>query len=162
MAQIRINRDGSVETMLATQDIGGGARTVCAIITSRCFGHLALERIRVRIGDSDYPASGASAGSSTTGGVTREIERAADTARQQLLELAAGKLKAEAGRLEIRDGGVIGVQGKPGGLSWEEATSLIKDSIIGHADTLVEPGYQWAVCRDGGEVEQANEENYRA
>jgi xanthine dehydrogenase YagR molybdenum-binding subunit len=162
MAQIRIHRDGTVEALIGTQDIGGGARTVVAIITSREFGHLALEKIRARIGDSELPASGASAGSSTTRGVENELRQAARNVRAKLFELAAEKLEVSADQLEIRDGGVVAQRNGAKKLTWQEATSLIKDSILGHERSIVEPGYQWALCRDDGTVEQANEENYRA
>jgi xanthine dehydrogenase YagR molybdenum-binding subunit len=162
MAQLRIQRDGSVEALIGTQDIGGGARTVVALITSRALGWLALDKITVKLGDSDLPKSGASAGSSTTGGVTREIEQAAQRVLGQLFELAAEKLGVAANQLEMKPGGVVGPRNKAGGLTWEDATGLIKDSIIGFAPTVVEPGYEWAVCRESGEIEQASREDYRA
>jgi xanthine dehydrogenase YagR molybdenum-binding subunit len=162
MAQIKILRDGTVEAMIGTQDIGSGSRTVVAILTSRAFGYLPLEKVNVKIGDSDLPASGASAGSSTTGGVTREIQDAARRVQTKLFELAAEKLGAKPEDLEIKEGGVVGPRGKGGGLKWEEAAGLIKDSIIGHASSVVEPGYQWAVVREDGVIDQADEQNYKA
>ena len=116
----------------------------------------------MKIGDSDLPASGASAGSSTTRGVTKEIQDAARNVQAKLFELAAEKLGVKPEDLEMKDGGVVGPRGKNSGLKWEEAAGLIKDSIIGHASSIVEPGYQWAVCRDDGAIEQADEENYKA
>lgn len=161
MAQIRIHRDGAVEVFCGTQDIGGGARTVVQLCTSMELGYLPLEKIRVSIGRSEYGASGASAGSSTTRTVAREISDAAKRVLPQLLELAAEKLGVNDSSLQIRDGGVIAPRGKAG-LSWTEATALIQDSLIGHAPTLLEPGAQWTVIRDDGTVEQATDENYLA
>jgi CO/xanthine dehydrogenase Mo-binding subunit len=162
VAQIKIHRDGTVETLCGTQDIGGGARTVVLIRTSAELGYIPLEKISVKIGRSEYGASSGSAGSSTTGAVTREIRDAAQRVLKQLFELVGKQTGADPGRLEIRDGGVIGPRGGGGGTSWEDATKLIKDTLVGHAPTSLEPGMQWYLVRDDGTIEQANEENYKA
>ncbi len=59
--------DGGVEAKIATQDLGTGSRTVVAIVLAETLG-LPLEAVRVNIGDSRYPASGGSGGSTTVGG----------------------------------------------------------------------------------------------
>ena len=162
MAQIKINRDGTVEALVGSQDIGGGARTVVAILTSRSFGYLPLNKINVKIGDSDLGWSAASAGSGTTGALTKELGDAFRNVSKQLFDLVAAKLNVASGDLEIREGGVIGPKGKGGGMKWDDAAGLIKDSIIGFAPTVVEPGYQWVVIREDGTMEQANEQEYKA
>lgn len=162
MAQIRIHRDGTVETMCGTQDIGGGARTVVLLLTSRAFGWLPLEKIRVRIGDSDFGASGASAGSSTTGGVTAELRKASESVLGKFFEEIAGKMKAEKGDLEIREGGRVGVKGRPGSVSWEEACGYLRDAVLGHAPTIVDPDAQWAIVHEDDSIEQATEETHLA
>jgi len=162
MAQIRIHRDGTVEAMSGTQDIGGGARTVVLLLVSREFGYLPLEKIRVRVGDSDFGASGASAGSSTTGMVTMEIQKAAKSVRDKFFEEIAGKMKAKSGDLEVREGGRIGLRGREQSIPWDEACGFLRDSVLGHVPTIVDPDAQWCVVTDDGEFEQASEENYRA
>lgn len=162
MAQIRIHRDGTVETMCGTQDIGSGARTVVQILTSRAFGYLPLEKIRVRIGDSDFGASGASAGSSTTGMVTSEVQKASKSVLEKFFEAIAEKMKAGAGDLEIREGGRVGIKGREQSVEWNEACGWLRDSVLGHVPTVVDPDAQWAVCHEDGSIEQADEENYRA
>jgi xanthine dehydrogenase YagR molybdenum-binding subunit len=155
MAQIKIHPDGSVETRIGTQDIGTGSRTVVLIATSKWFGYLPLEKIRVEIGDSDLPPSSTSAGSGTTGSVWSQIKRAAEQAQQELFEQVAPKLKAAAGELEIRMGGRIGIKKKPEAeLSWEEATSSIHEIITSHVrrekDT---PLMQYVMNYDGSKPE---------
>ncbi len=162
MAQIKISRDGTVEALVGSQDIGGGARTVVAILVSRSFGYLPLNKINVKIGDSDLGRSAASAGSGTTNALTKEMGDAFRNVSKQLFDLVGAKLNVPADQLEIRDGGVVGPRGKGGGLKWEDAAGLIKDSIIGFAPTVVEPGYEWVVIREDGTMEQASEEEYKA
>jgi CO/xanthine dehydrogenase Mo-binding subunit len=160
MAQIKIHRDGTVETLCGTQDIGGGARTVVLVLTSREFGFLPFEKIRVRIGDSDFGSSGASAGSSTTGGVTREVQAAARSVRQAFFTELAEKVKANAGDLEIREGGRVGLRGGNKSWSWEEACEMLRDTVIGSAPTIVDPGWEFAIIHEDGKIEQASERTH--
>lgn len=162
MAQIKIFRDGSVETTCGTQDIGGGARTVVQILTSRFLGYIPLGLIKVKVGDSDFGASGASAGSSTTGGVTREVQSAARSVLAKFFEEVAPKLKAAAGDLEIREGGRVGVKGGNQSVPWDEACGMLRDTVLGHAPTIVDPGWQFAIIKDDGSIEQASEETHLA
>ena len=162
MAQIRIHRDGSVEALCGTQDIGSGSRTVVLLLTSRAFGYLPLSKITVRVGDSQYGASGASAGSSTTGGVTQEIRKAFDAVRSKFFEEIAPKLKAAAGDLEIREGGRVGAKGQDASVTWDEACGMLRDTVLGHASTIVDPEYQFAIIHEDGRIEQATEETHLA
>ncbi|MBI2901022.1 MAG: molybdopterin-dependent oxidoreductase [Planctomycetes bacterium] len=162
MAQIRIHRDGTVEALCGTQDIGGGARTAVLILASRAFEWLPLSKIVVRIGDSDFGASGASAGSSTTGGVTQEFRKASEAVKAKFFGEIAPRLKAGAGDLEIREGGRVGVKGQERSIAWDEACSLLRDTVLGHAPTIVEPEAQWAFVHEDGTVEQATEETHPA
>lgn len=162
MAQIKIFRDGTVETTCGTQDIGGGARTVVQILTSRSLGYIPLGLVKVRVGDSDFGASGASAGSSTTGGVTREVQSASRSVLNKFFEEIAPKLKAEAKDLEVREGGRVGVKGASQAIPWDEACGMLRDTVIGHAPTIVDPGWQWAFVHEDGSIEQASEETHLA
>jgi xanthine dehydrogenase YagR molybdenum-binding subunit len=64
-AEVRINPDGTVEVRCGTQDLGTGSRTVVAIVAAEAFG-LRPNQITVKIGDTNFPPSGGSGGSSTT------------------------------------------------------------------------------------------------
>ena len=50
-ATVRINRDGTIEVLAGTQDLGTGARTVLAQIAADALG-VEVERVSVEIGDS--------------------------------------------------------------------------------------------------------------
>jgi len=71
-AEARINPDGTVEIRCGTQDLGTGTRTLIALIAGDLFG-LKPQQIAVRIGDTQYPPSGGSGGSTTAASVSPAI-----------------------------------------------------------------------------------------
>ena len=160
MAQIKIHRDGSVETLCGTQDIGGGARTVVQLHTSRFLKYLPLGKITVRIGNSRYGSSGASAGSSTTRGVEWEVKRAVAKVLEALFEEVSPKLGTNTASMELLEGGKVRAATKE--YSWEEVCSQLKDTVMSHASTAMDPDSQWAVIDDEGKIQQASEETYLA
>ena len=122
--EVRLHPDGSVEARLGSQDIGTGTRTVIAIVLAETFG-LGVDDVTVRIGDSDYPQSGPSGGSTTVGGVSASTRRASQNALDQLFRKVAPELGAEPGELEAEEGR-IRVQGDPSrSLSWKEACAKL-------------------------------------
>jgi xanthine dehydrogenase YagR molybdenum-binding subunit len=121
--EITIQPDGSVDGKIASQDIGTGTRTVIAMVLADSLG-LPLPAVRVQIGDSRYPASGGSGGSTTVGGVTSAARRAAVNALRMIFDKAAPALGTTADKLEAVDGH-IRVQGKPDQkLTWRQAAAL--------------------------------------
>jgi len=120
---IRIHPDGGVESLLASQDLGTGTRTAVAAVVAETFG-LPYTAIKVSMGNSKYPASGPSGGSTTIGGVAESNRRGSLDALDKLLAVVAPKLGVEADKLEARDGR-IQVAGGGKGLSWKEACSLL-------------------------------------
>ncbi len=71
-AEAQINPDGSIEIRCGTQDLGTGAKTVIALIAADLLG-LKPEQILVRIGDTRYPPSGGSGGSTTSASISPAI-----------------------------------------------------------------------------------------
>lgn len=117
---VTVHPDGTAEARMCTQDLGTGTRTVIAIVLAETLG-LPLEAVKVHIGDSKFPASGGSGGSTTVGGISSSTRRAAKNALVQVFEKAAPKLGVTPDRLEAVDG-VIRVQGEPGkSLTWRQA-----------------------------------------
>ena len=100
---VRINPDGSVESLSGTQDIGTGTRTAIAIVLGETFG-LPIEAVKVRYGSSIYPRSGPSGGSTTIGGVTGPNRRAAIAALGKLFDVVAAKHKVDGNSLKAKDG----------------------------------------------------------
>ncbi len=91
-AQATINPDGTVEIRCGTQDLGTGSRTVVGLVASEVFG-IGQDKITVRIGDTDYPPSGGSGGSTTTASVAPAIF---DTCAKALEELQTQSGVADA------------------------------------------------------------------
>jgi xanthine dehydrogenase YagR molybdenum-binding subunit len=122
--RIMINPDGSVQAQLGSQDLGTGTRTVIAIVAAETLG-LPVSAIQVQIGDSNYPPSGGSGGSTTVGGVSASTRRAAVKALDKLLEAVAPSLNATADKLVARDGR-IQVEGDPSrSLTWKAACAKL-------------------------------------
>ena len=121
---LRIYPDGGVETYCGTQDVGTGTRTIIALVLAETFG-LPVDAIKVNIGSSTYPASGASGGSTTVGAVAESHRRAGQDALREIFALAAKKLNVDAGALQAT-GGRIRVQAQPDkSLSWKQACGLL-------------------------------------
>jgi xanthine dehydrogenase YagR molybdenum-binding subunit len=119
-----IQPDGSVTVRLGSQDLGTGTRTVIAISVAETFG-LPVEAVQVEIGDSKYPPSGASGGSTTVGGVSGSTRRGAVDARNELFAAVAPSLGVQAEQLEARNGR-IQVKGDPSkSLTWKQACAKI-------------------------------------
>ena len=136
---VTVYPDGAVEAKLSTQDIGTGTRTVVAIVLAETFG-LPLEAVKVRIGDSQLPTSGASGGSTTVGGVSSATRRAAVDALGLVFAKVAPRLEVTADRLEAVDGRVR-VKGEPSrGLPWKRAAAALGVSPVTARGTNPGPG----------------------
>lgn len=123
-ANLKVKADGSVEAFCGTQDLGSGTRTIIAQVLAETFG-LGVNDVTVNIGSSKYPASGASGGSTTVGGVCESHRRASQDALAKIFDLVAKNLNVSADSLEAK-GGRIQVRGNGSqGMSWKRACSLI-------------------------------------
>jgi len=83
---------------------------------------LPLDAVRIKIGENAYPASGASGGSTTVGGVSSSTRIASTDALNLLFEKVAPSLdNADPNTLEAK-GGRVQVKGNPNkGMSWKDA-----------------------------------------
>ena len=119
-----VNPDGSVEARIGSQDIGTGTRTVIGIVLAETLG-LPLASVRVAIGDSTYPVSGASGGSTTVGGVAGSTRVAAVKALDAIFERVAPELGAGPGDLEAAEG-TIRIRGNPSkSMPWARAAARL-------------------------------------
>ena len=104
-AACRMDSDGGVTIITGTADMTG-VETGFAAIAAEAFG-IAPERVRVVGADTHTaPFAGGSGGSKMTYTMGRAVQRAAEEARQRLLEVAASELEIDAADLEIVDGAV--------------------------------------------------------
>jgi xanthine dehydrogenase YagR molybdenum-binding subunit len=123
-AHIEIASDGSVVMKCGTQDIGTGARTVVAMVTAETLG-LPVNMVKPEIGDTIYPFSGGSGGSTTTASVSPALRVTAGQARDLLFEKVAPQLGVQPADL-VAENARIHVKGNPAkGLAWKDACKLI-------------------------------------
>ena len=127
--QVRINPDGSVEVSLGSQDLGTGNRTVIGIVAAETLG-LPLEMVHVNIGDSRYPPSGSSGGSTTVGSVSSSTRVTATDALNQLFAKVAPVLGVAADRLEATDSRVQAIGDSSKGLDWKQACAKLGGTAI--------------------------------
>jgi xanthine dehydrogenase YagR molybdenum-binding subunit len=128
-ARTTIHPDGSVEVELASQDLGSGTRTVIAMVAAETLG-LPLSMIKVKIGDSNYPVSGPSGGSTTVGGVSSSTRKAAINALQKLFDVVGPSINAPPDRLEAIDGKIRMIGNPDKGLSWQQACQKLGVNTI--------------------------------
>ncbi len=115
-----IHPDGSVEVELGSQDLGTGARTVIAMVAAETLG-LPVSAIDVKIGDNSYPPSGASGGSTTSGGVSASTRKATVNALDKLFEAAAPSLGTTPDKLQAVDRRIVVKGDTSKSLTWEAA-----------------------------------------
>ncbi|MGH6691291.1 MAG: xanthine dehydrogenase family protein molybdopterin-binding subunit, partial [Gammaproteobacteria bacterium] len=110
-ATVKLNPDGGLAVLTGQVDIAG-TNIALAQIAATAYG-VDIEKIKITTGDTDVaPVTGLSAGSKTIYTVGVAVMQAAQDARRQTLEIAAGELEAAMQDLEIVDGRVI-VRGMP-------------------------------------------------
>ena len=130
-------RDGLVEARIGSQDLGTGTRTIIALVLAETFG-LGLEQVKVTMGRSVLPASGASGGSTTVGGVSGSTRRAALNAVDAVFERIAPRLGTEMANLELRGGQLHFKDGSMAAMPWRQAAALIGVNPV--AATGANPG----------------------
>jgi xanthine dehydrogenase YagR molybdenum-binding subunit len=119
-AHCEINPDGSVVMRCGTQDIGVGTKTIVAMITAETLG-IPLSLVKAEIGDSNYPFSGGSGGSTTAPAVSPAIRVTAGMALDALKAKVAPGLGVEPAVL-VAGNGRVHVKGDPSkGLAWKDA-----------------------------------------
>jgi xanthine dehydrogenase YagR molybdenum-binding subunit len=123
-AAMKIFPDGGVEVRCGTQDLGTGTRTIVAAVAAEELG-LKISQIRSLVGDSDYPKSGSSGGSTTAPSVAPAIKNTSEKAKAKLIELAAQHFSVTPAEILWQDGtaSVQGASNKK--LSWKELCSLL-------------------------------------
>ena len=107
-----------------TQDLGVGTRTLVAIITAETLG-LPVDAVKAEVGDSNYPFSGGSGGSTTAPSVSPAIRVTASLALEALAARVAPALGVPADQVTAADGRVFAKNDSSKSLSWKEACKLL-------------------------------------
>ncbi|MFI7387731.1 xanthine dehydrogenase family protein molybdopterin-binding subunit [Streptomyces sp. NPDC049813] len=93
-ASARAHPDGGFEIRVNATDIGTGARTVLAQVAADALG-VALDRVRIEIGDSDLPSAPLAGGSSGTASWGWAVHAASTRLAESLAERAGQPLPPE-------------------------------------------------------------------
>jgi nicotinate dehydrogenase subunit B len=111
-AWLHIGEDSAVTVYTGKVEIGQNIRTSLTQVVAEEL-HVPLPRIRLVMADTKLtPFDGGTAGSMTTPRMAPQLRRAAAAARELLLDLAAEQGKLERASLRIKDGKVVGADGK--------------------------------------------------
>ena len=132
-------RDGLVEARIGSQDLGTGTRTVIALVLAETFG-LGIEQVKVTMGRSVLPTSGASGGSTTVGGVSGATRRAALNAAEAVFERIGPRLGTDPMNLRLRDGMLHFEDGSQSAMPWKQAAALIGVNPVTAAGANPGPG----------------------
>src|SRR5260370_33593244 len=109
---------------MGPQDFGTGTRKALRIIVADTLG-LPMNAVKRTIGDSRFPASGGSGGSTTIGGISASSRRASLDALDQIFAKAAPALDAKPEDLESVTG-TVRVKSNPSkSLTWAQACSKL-------------------------------------
>ncbi len=128
--RVVIEPDGAVSAEIGSQDIGTGTRTVISMVLAETFG-LPVSRVNVKMGDSSYPPSGPSGGSTTVGGVSSSSRRAAVNALEKLKEKVAGDLGASSADEVEAKGGYLRLKSNPKKrIAWTAACRKLSTETI--------------------------------
>ncbi len=142
--RVIIEPDGAVSAEIGSQDLGSGTRTVIAMVLAETVG-LPVSRVNVKMGDSKYPPSGASGGSTTVGGVSSSTRRAAVNAVEKLKAAVAEELGASSPDEIEAKGGFLHLKSNPKKrIEWAKACRKLG------TETISEMGSQ--PDRDGGKL----------
>jgi xanthine dehydrogenase YagR molybdenum-binding subunit len=101
-AKVRLQADGTAQVSSATQDLGTGTWTVLAIVGADSL-ELPIEKIRTELGDSALPPAPTSGGSTSVCSVTPAIQKAAESAKKKLIQLAVREKKSPFFGMKIED-----------------------------------------------------------
>jgi xanthine dehydrogenase YagR molybdenum-binding subunit len=121
---LTIQPDGSVTIKMGTQDLGTGTRTAIMAVAADTLG-LSPQQITLLYGDTRYPMSGGSGGSTTIGGVSSTTRRAAVDARDALFAKVAPALGSTPDQLEAVKGQVRVKGNSSKALNWKDACAKI-------------------------------------
>jgi xanthine dehydrogenase YagR molybdenum-binding subunit len=139
LADIKLHRDGSVEAVSGTQDIGCGTRTYMATIAAETLG-LEPQDITIKIGDTIYPWAPISGGSLTAPSVGPAVRDAALKAAEYLREMAAKKLSIPAGDIILADKKLFDKNKPENGIGFKDLVKGMRREAVFHGERSGMPG----------------------
>jgi xanthine dehydrogenase YagR molybdenum-binding subunit len=108
-----LRADGTALVRAGSQDIGTGTYTVMSQVAAETLG-LPVDKVRFELGDTDFPKSGTSGGSTTAASVGSAVKMACDGVKKKVAALAEGRDEPFATTLQRK--GLASIEDK-----WESA-----------------------------------------
>ncbi len=127
-AIVRVHPDGSATLLTSTTEMGQGGKTVLSQIAAEELG-IPFDRITVAESDTSrtpYDLATVSSRSTTLMGLA--VQKAAQDAKKQLIEMASEILKMKPDHLEIRDSRICEKGSTTEGISY---SAVIRDQLLG-------------------------------
>jgi 4-hydroxybenzoyl-CoA reductase subunit alpha len=123
-AIVRVCEDGSVNYLTGATDVGQGSDTIMCAIVAEVLG-IKLEDIDLKRVDSAFtPVDPGSYGSRVTVHAGEAAKKAAQDAKNQLLEVAAEQFGVKPGDVEIRDKKVFVKSNPEKSMAWERLVRI--------------------------------------
>jgi CO/xanthine dehydrogenase Mo-binding subunit len=141
---LHVGEDGVVTVYTGKVEIGQNIRTSLTQVVAEEL-HTPVERIRLVMADTALsPYDMGTFGSSTTPQMASQLRRVAAAAREELIGLAADLGKIDRASLTVKDGKVVGKDGKPS-FDFSELTKGKKlMRVVGDAPTT--PADKWTIA----------------
>jgi len=133
LADIKLHRDGSVEAISGTQDIGCGTRTYMAMVAAETLG-LEPRDITVKIGDTVYPWAPISGGSLTAPSVGPAVRDAALKAAEHLKGLAGKKLNVAASDIVLADKKLYDKKNPENAIVFKDVVGQLRRETVFHGE----------------------------
>ena len=106
-ANLKMNRDGSVEVLCGTQDLGTGTYTILAQVAAEVL-ELPMNKVSVILGDTAVtPYAHSSGGSVTAPSTTPAVRHAAELMKEKLIGYAAAQMNLPPERIAYRSGELV-------------------------------------------------------
>ncbi|HVS37152.1 MAG TPA: molybdopterin cofactor-binding domain-containing protein [Gemmataceae bacterium] len=144
-AWLHVGEDSNVTVYTGKVEIGQNIRTSLTQVVSEEL-HTPVERIRLVMADTALtPYDAGTFGSSTTPQMASQLRRVAATAREELIGLAADQGKIDRTTLSIKDGKVVGPDGKPS-FDFGDLTKGKQLMRVVGADAATTPADKWTTA----------------
>jgi xanthine dehydrogenase YagR molybdenum-binding subunit len=128
-SNIKVFPDGGVEVRIGTQDLGTGSRTLIAAIVAEELG-LEINQVLSLVGDSEFPRSGSSGGSTTSPSVSPAAKNVAEKARAELTKLAASHFQTDNSDV-VWGRGQVSLKSDPSKkLLWNDLCKLLENEHL--------------------------------
>ncbi len=129
-ATVKINRDGNVQVLCGTQDLGTGTYTIIAQVAAEVL-EIPIDKIDVLIGDTqETPYAPSSGGSTTAPSITPAVYDGALQIKEKLLSAASALLKLSKENLVYTNGIIYEKENKSNSIKLSEIVRKIKENVL--------------------------------